>query len=137
MRAFGWIFIGAMLVASALTKYPQIEVFTTAHTPIATVSIPAVQVYTLDAPAVIEAELSGALPRDPSTALALAQREVQGAWRETAKRLTMAYQGLLKARQYELQKLPAIVFDGQAVVYGVTDLEQALRDYRRWQAGSP
>jgi integrating conjugative element protein (TIGR03757 family) len=137
MRAFGWIFIGAMLVASALTKYPQIEAFTTARTPIATVSIPAVQVYTLDAPAMIEAELSATLPVTVDSAESTARQAVQPYWRAQAQQLTQAYQGLLKARQYELQKLPAIVFDGQAVVYGVTDLEQALRDYRRWQAGSP
>ncbi|MGH8567319.1 MAG: TIGR03757 family integrating conjugative element protein [Gammaproteobacteria bacterium] len=115
------------------TPSPRIEIFTTAHTPIATASTPAVLVYNLDLPARIEAELSARLPRDREAAAQLASVELQGAWRKSAETLTHAYQGLLKARQYGLQKLPAVVFDGQAVVYGVIDLEQALGDYQRWR----
>ena len=115
----------------------RIEVFTTAGTPIAGVSAPAVRVYTLDAPALIEAEINAALPRDPSTAHRYAHRSLKGHWHEAAERLTQAYRGLLKGSQYGLEKLPAIVFDGRAVVYGITDLDQALGDYRRWRAGSP
>jgi integrating conjugative element protein (TIGR03757 family) len=50
------------------------------------------------------------------------------------KALSHAYEGLVKAQQYRLDRLPAIVFDnGQAVVYGVTDLEAALSHYRQWR----
>ncbi|MGH9890397.1 MAG: TIGR03757 family integrating conjugative element protein [bacterium] len=131
----------AWLVAStgdALATYTaRIEVFTTAGTPIAGVSAPAVRVYTLDSPALIEAEINSGLPRDPGTAHRYAQRALKGQWHEVAERLTQAYRGLLIGSQYGLEKLPAIVFDGRAVVYGITDLDQALGDYQRWKARSP
>ena len=38
--------------------------------------------------------------------------------------------------QYRLDRYPAIVFNGQAVVYGVTDVEDAFHRYRRWQEAS-
>jgi integrating conjugative element protein (TIGR03757 family) len=136
MRALGGIFLGAMLATSAASQPPSIEVFTTARYPIATASTPAVLVYNLDLPALIEAELSTRLPRDSEIAAQLASAELQGAaWRKSAETLTHAYQGLLKARQYSLETLPAVVFDGQAVIYGITDLSQALSHYRRWQVG--
>ena len=136
MKACGGIFLGAMLVASAASQPPSIEVFTTARYPIETASTPAVLVYSLDLPALIEAELSTRLPPDREAAAQLAGAELQGAWRKSAETLTHAYQGLLNARQYRLQKLPAVVFDGQAVIYGITDLSQALTHYRRWQVGA-
>ncbi len=133
MKACGGIFLGAMLAASAASQPPSIEVFTTARYPIATASTPAVLVYNLDLPTLIEAELSTRLPQDREAAAQLASAELQGAWRKSAETLTEAYQGLFKARQYRLDKLPAIVFDGKAVVYGVTDLQAALAHYRHRQ----
>ncbi len=41
--------------------------------------------------------------------------------------------GLAKAKQYGLDRYPAIVFDGRAVVYGVRDLGEALARYRQWR----
>jgi len=32
-----------------------------------------------------------------------------------------------------VDRYPAIVFDGQAVVYGVTDVETALAHYQKWR----
>ncbi len=139
MTPLGGIIVGATLTASAAmgSEQPRIEVFTTARHPIATTDLPSVEVYHLDAPAALEAKLSARLPRDREAAAQLASAEIQGTWRKSAETLTHAYQGLLKARQYSLQKLPAVVFEGQAVVYGVTGLEQALGDYRRWEARQP
>ncbi len=122
----------ALLAAEA----PRIEIFTTARYPISGAT-PAVQIYILDEPARIEAELSASLPQDKNAAAEFAQAQVQGAWREPAQHLTLAYQGLLKAKQYGVLRLPAIVFDGTAIVYGVTDLEEALSIYRSWRQTSP
>jgi integrating conjugative element protein (TIGR03757 family) len=35
--------------------------------------------------------------------------------------------------QYGIDRYPAIVFDGHAVVYGVTDVQAATRIYEQWQ----
>ena len=48
-----------------------------------------------------------------------------------------AASGLLKAAEYGIDRYPAVVFDGDAVVYGVTDLDEALRHYREWQGRAP
>ena len=126
-RRAAW-FLVASTGAALAADTARIEVFTTAGNPIAGVSAPAVRVYTLDAPALIEAEINSELPRDPGTAHRYAQRALKGQWREAAERLTQAY---------GLEKLPAIVFDGRAVIYGITNLDQALGDYQRWKARSP
>lgn len=130
-------FLVASTGAALAADTARIEVFTTAGTPIAGISAPAVRVYTLDAPALIEAEINSELSRDPSTTHRYAQRALKRQWHEAAERLTQADRGLLRGSQYGLEKLPAIVFDGRAVVYGITDLDQALGDYQRWKARSP
>ncbi len=115
---------------------PRIEIFTTARCPIAGAT-PAVEMYILDEPARIEAEFGANLPQGKDAAAEFAQARVQGAWREEAQLLTRAYRGLLKAKQYGVLRLPAIVFDGTAIVYGVADLEEALSMYRSWRHTSP
>lgn len=121
--------------ATLAAETPRIEIFTTARYPISGAT-PAVPIYILDEPARIEAELSASLPQGKDAA-EFTRAQVQGAWRDEAQLLTRAYRGLLKAKQYGVLRLPAIVFDGQMVVYGITDLDQALAEYRRLKAGSP
>lgn len=48
------------------------------------------------------------------------------------ERMRRAALGLSRAMQYGVDHYPAIVVDGRAVVYGVTDLEEALSRYRAW-----
>ena len=53
------------------------------------------------------------------------------------ERVETAYRGRLRAAELGVDRLPAVVFDGEAVVYGVTDLAEAVRLYRRWQQRDP
>ncbi len=49
--------------------------------------------------------------------------------------LKQAFQATIQSVAYELDRHPAIVFNqGEAVVYGVTDLHTALRFYQQWKA---
>jgi integrating conjugative element protein (TIGR03757 family) len=49
--------------------------------------------------------------------------------------LKQAFQAMIQSVAYELDRHPAIVFNqGEAVVYGVTDLQTALGYYQRWKA---
>jgi integrating conjugative element protein (TIGR03757 family) len=50
-------------------------------------------------------------------------------------RMKQAAIGLAKAVQYGVDRYPAMVFDGGAVIYGVTDIHQALLRYRQWREG--
>lgn len=83
--------------------------------------------YNLDAPKQVSVELSQGLPANPALAkqILLEKLNVQGATLQ--KRYQAAYLGLTKSLQYGLDRYPAWVFnEGQAVVYGTVDLNQAL-----------
>lgn len=95
------------------------------------------EVYALDGIERFEAILSDRLPTDRNAARRAALKRVgqMDALRvEEAQRATL---GLLKAAEYGVDRYPAIVFDGQTVVYGVTDIGEALRHYRMWQGKAP
>ena len=46
-----------------------------------------------------------------------------------------AAMGLAKAMQYGVDRYPAIVFNGEVAIYGVTDIGEALDRYRLWREG--
>jgi integrating conjugative element protein (TIGR03757 family) len=96
-------------------------------------SLPCIEVYEIDGIADFEAELSDGLPADPKTAQRLMRKcleQIDGS-RVDAARQSAA--GLINAAEYGVDRYPAIVFDGDAVVYGVTDIGEALQHYRRWK----
>ncbi len=35
--------------------------------------------------------------------------------------------------RYGIDRTPAMVFDGQAVIYGVSDVDEAIERYTRWR----
>ena len=104
--------------------------FTTAERPTRGVS-PGVVVYQVDGIARLEGELSEGLPAEAEAAKALALDRFGALEAAHAARLQQTAQGLVRAAEYGLDRVPAVVFDGRAVVYGVTDLDAALRHYRR------
>ncbi len=117
--------------AADLSPPIQIEVFTDRDYPITTQGYMNIDVYRLDTPGRLEQALSAGLPADPVTAKRIVIQRVRKAAVTHARHLQHAYEGLIKAWRYGLDRLPAIVFDGGlAVVYGITDLETALLHYR-------
>ncbi len=124
----------------AATDFPWIEVFTLSGQPIAANSAATspqvdVQQYELDRIHLIETRLSRNLPADPKQARAIVLDRLQHLDRVASDSLQQTATGLAKAMQYGIDRIPAIVFDGQAVVYGVTDLSAALAHYQAWQSG--
>lgn len=115
-----------------------IEVFTTSEQPIVGAEHERLRTATITSYAVdglerFESELSEGLPADPDTAKAAALRRIQRLDDARMAPAKDAAFGLAKAVQYGVDRYPAIVFDGRAVVYGVTDLVQALDRYEAWQ----
>ena len=96
-----------------------------------------VKLYNLDAPKHLIASLSQNLPVNPEAAKRTLEQRMQQYGRQALQQQLMAeYQGLSVAIQYQIDRYPAVLFDrGKAVVYGVTDLQQALGWYRQWQSG--
>lgn len=95
-----------------------------------------VKLYNLDAPKLLFADLSQDLPAYPAAAKRTLEQRMQQRGRQALQQqLIAAYQGLSVAIQYQVDRYPAVLFDGgQAVIYGVTDLQQALSLYRQWQS---
>ena len=110
---------------------PSVEVFTASDMPIDTgLEAGRVDVYAIDGIERFEAELSRELPDGPDAARRIIQERIARLDKAQMQRVQRAALGLSKAMQYGVDRYPAIVFDGRAVVYGVSDVEVALHRYR-------
>jgi len=89
--------------------------------------------YAIDGIYQLELSLSQDLPADPETAKLLALNRIEHLGEDAMRRLQQSATGLAKALQYDIDRYPAIVFDGVTVAYGVTDIHTALRHYQQWQ----
>lgn len=96
-----------------------------------------VTVYDLAAPklamAKVNAELK--LPANPALAAALAKDYLKAHEAELGQQLLPTYAGLSQAVNLGLNQYPALVFNSQAVIIGVTDIQQGLAIYRQWRQG--
>ena len=126
---------GEIAIETAVEKAPTIEVFTDSS--LQTVSgNDHTTVYLIDRIYKLQEELSIDLPADSESAKALALQRFQRMDTQLSRELENAAKGLVQAMQYGIDRYPAIVFDGQAVVYGLTDIPAATQLYQRWQAES-
>jgi integrating conjugative element protein (TIGR03757 family) len=92
------------------------------------------KLYSVDRIEHLQQRLSRDLPRDPAQAKQAVLKRFQSMDADLSRQLENAAKGLAKALQYGVDRYPAVVFDGEAVIYGVTDLDVAASHYRRWQA---
>ena len=145
MLALSHALIGLTLCGPLVVSAPVwagdalvIEAFTTSEQPIVgsqheRLRTATITIYAVDGLERFESGLSEGLPADPDTAKAEALRRIQLLVDARMAPAKNAAFGLAKAVQYGVDRYPAIVFDGRAVVYGVTDLVQALDGYEAWQ----
>ena len=89
----------------------------------------------LDAPAALGAALGRALPADREAARRIVLARLRDGGEALAARIRESFQALLRARAYGIDRIPAIVLDGELIVYGVTDAGEALARFDAWQAG--
>jgi len=138
------IFVGGVAQAGRPVEAHQhlVEVFTTIDSPIAGdagINRRALRgekefhVYELDGIRRTEAKLSEGLQADPEQSKRVVLQRFQQMREGDRTRMQRAAIGLAKAMQYGVDRYPAIVFDGQAVVYGITDVQTALAHYRTWR----
>lgn len=111
-----------------------IEVFTDSMNPVAN-NADGITVYYIDRIDRLQKELSKDLPANPEAAKQAALHRFQRMDSHLSSELENAAKGLVQAMQYGIDRYPAIVFDGNAVVYGITDVRAATQRYRQWQAG--
>ena len=99
--------------------------------------IPNITLLNLDSVSHIESRLSKGLSADEKLATAEFHRRVEAIGKaQLESELRSAYQAAGAAMAYRLDRYPAIVFDERLVVYGLSDLSQALEKYRQWRLNS-
>lgn len=130
------IVLTGMICEPVLADAPSssIEVFTDSMNPVAN-GADGITVYYIDGIDRLQQELSKDLPADPVTAKQTALHRFQRIDSHLSSELENAAKGLVQAMQYGIDRYPAIVFDGKAVVYGITDIRAATQVYRQWQDG--
>ena len=113
---------------------PLVEVFTASDVPInPDHQVDRLQVYEIDVIRQFEKEISRGLSEDVNTAKHQAIERVTQLDEKQKQQVQRSSIGLIKAMQYGIARYPAIVFDGEAVLYGVTDLTEAIHRYRQWR----
>jgi integrating conjugative element protein (TIGR03757 family) len=134
MRWPGLIVVCLLAFPAEAGERLVIQVFTSASVPPSGLSAvraeAEVQVYEVDAVAQIEHVLSAGLAKDPQKAKTTALERLQALDESTLERLEHGAFGLALARQHGLDRYPAVVINGETILYGITDLVQALAFYR-------
>ncbi len=88
----------------------------------------------LDAISAIEKQLAKDLPINEQEALAIVENRISDIGQERLNaRITAAYQAIIIALRYGVDRYPAIIFDNRFLVYGVADLETAIKHYQLHQ----
>ena len=141
----GWLGCILLAVFSPHAAHAQadrphlVEVFTASDRPVARnqasvlkPGVPEIRIYMLDRLHQLEVHLSEDLPTDLGLARQQALDRLQKIHETDRARLQQAAVGLARAAHYGIDRYPAMVFNGRAVVYGLTDLEAALAHYRHW-----
>jgi len=109
------------------------------HYPLSHTDLPDVKVtvYDLATPKLAMAKVNAALklPANPALAKALAKDYLQAHETELGQQLLPSYAGLSQAVNLGLNQYPALVFNSQAVIIGVTDIQQGLVIYQQWLQG--
>ena len=116
----------------------RVEVFTAAGFPVrgtddGRLQGATVTVYAVDGLAAFESTLSEDLPAEADAAQAEALRRIGGLNEAHIAPVKHAALGLARAVQYGVDRYPAIVFNATAVVYGITDLVEAVQRYDAWR----
>lgn len=141
--ACAWL--GAWLLACALPAAAQgiatVEVFANSAMPITPASgdgLPfKLDVYRLDAMQNVEHLINQSLPQTEAEAMAWVKANEARLRRQLQPMVVSSAHGITLAAGYRLQRLPAIVINRQTVVYGVTDVQQAIALAQRERGGRP
>lgn len=117
-----------LILSSPLQAQSRIEVFTIASLPVTRVPEHAT-VIELDRAERLDQRLSQALPDNRAAAI----RTVKQRLDEFKDTYVRAYRGLVRAWRLGVKQVPAVVVDGQYVVYGETNVARALEVIRNRQ----
>lgn len=95
---------------------------------------PDIKILNLDAVSDLEKRLAKDLPVNEAKAReVLDQRFKLIGKNQLQKDFSNAYQALVLSAKYGIDRYPAVIFDYQTIVYGVTDILAATMFYLEWQ----
>ena len=134
-----WLYSGLlMLFSMTASAKPVIEVITSDRYPVTGVQSAlnqgyAVQIYNLNDGKKLVKRLAGTLPPNQTAAKQKLENTLHNMGQQAVQAAFMkAFKAQQLAAQYGLDRYPAIVFEhGRSVIYGVTDLNAALKRYHR------
>ena len=126
---------------SQAAEQPFIEVISSDLFPVSDIQVLqrqgySVNVYNLDDGKRLVAQIGANLPHNQEAAKNTLQQRFKKMGEEQVKaQFIQAYQAVTISTQYGLTRYPAVVFNhGESVIYGETNLVQALRLYQQWKA---
>lgn len=91
----------------------------------------------LDAPALIEAELTSGLPSDPARAENIARDRLNQGGAALQHRIADASQGVTNAWRLGITGIPAVVVDQRYVIYGEPDVAKAVARIQQYRQVRP
>lgn len=129
--------IGLAFMVSAHSAWAEdvIEVFKLTSQSVR--NTPGAKVYDVDALQLMADRLSEGLPPSPELAKAAAMARFQGMSDKDKANLQYAARVVGQAAHYGIRKVPAIVFNRRAVIYGVPDVGRARVLYLQWAQQHP
>ncbi|PHV19190.1 TIGR03757 family integrating conjugative element protein [Janthinobacterium sp. BJB446] len=84
------------------------------------------RVYVLDAMEALDSELSAGLPGNELEAQSILRQRLHALGAAAlARRTKSAAEGIVQAARYGVDRIPAVVINGEAVIYGETDIDLA------------
>lgn len=84
------------------------------------------RVYLLDSMEVLDSELSVGLPANERDAQTILRQRLHALGAAAlASRTKSAAEGIVQSARYGVDRIPAVVVNGEAVIYGVTDIDVA------------
>ncbi len=130
------IFVFALLIwASSFTfAEKSMTIFTLSTVKIVNIDVAEregwnVKRYLIDGPLQFTKKLSAGLPNNPEEAMKIAKQRIQSMKKALGDQAVDSYRGQLNALKLGVMKVPAIVINDVDVIYGITDIWQALRIY--------
>jgi integrating conjugative element protein (TIGR03757 family) len=126
----------ALCLATGNAAAAEVWVITDSQHPVSWTQIPD-RVIELDAPQRLEAQLSARLPTDTQQAADLARQRLTQGGQDWQQRLQYAYQGVVDAWRLGIVTIPAVVVDRRYVVYGESDLDQAVARVAHYREVQP
>ena len=115
---------GPSIGTSSSRAVATVEVFS--NSAIYLTNIRDARVYVLDAMEVLDSELSAGLPGNELEAQAILRQRLRALGAAAlARRTKPAAEGIVQAALYGVDRIPAVVINGEAVIYGVTDIDLA------------